>query len=337
VTAIAAALAVATAPLAGANKRDDLLKFAAEMAEHGNWREARYRWEQVAVMDPENPRVLNNLAVAYEAMGDHESAARYYQEAEKLAPDEPAIRDNSVRSRRFWGEVGGTQPDFDPIAARAALRAPDSKGKKKSKGAIDVQVSLPVPPRLDIGDRKTILIASFLGREEEVMDDADREFARFLRSEFRRGSGLDVLDIIPPPAIPEQTIDDLIVNSEFWKHLGRRYEADLVVSGAVSYDSRDLSGYKQVDVISEATGQKIRETRFVEQEEFSYRITLLFFDGASGELLFRDTLSRRLVFAGAHNDPMSAFFEISSAVASDILSVVAPRRRIDSRMIFRSS
>ena len=44
---------------------------------------------------------------------------------------------------------------------------------------------------------------------------------------------------------------------------------------------------RSVDYTSPATGQKVRRTQFVEQEEFIYSFDLLFFDGATGELLFR--------------------------------------------------
>ena len=50
---------------------------------------------------------------------------------------------------------------------------------------------------------------------------------RFLRSQYHKGSSLEVLDVTPPPAIPEQTVEDLLENREFWRHLGREYRADL--------------------------------------------------------------------------------------------------------------
>ena len=47
----------------------DTLRFASGMAKDGNWREAQYRWQLVLDRQPDNPRVLNNLAVAAEALG----------------------------------------------------------------------------------------------------------------------------------------------------------------------------------------------------------------------------------------------------------------------------
>ena len=68
------------------------------------------------------------------------------------------------------------------------------------------------------------------------MLDTNRELVRYLRAEFRKGSDLEILPITPPPAVPEQSLEDLIANREFWLHLGREYGADLIVSGVMVYD-----------------------------------------------------------------------------------------------------
>ena len=59
-----AAVAALVWARSGATEVDNTLKFAAEMAENGNWREAMYRWELASSEIPENPRIINNLAVA---------------------------------------------------------------------------------------------------------------------------------------------------------------------------------------------------------------------------------------------------------------------------------
>ena len=56
----------------------ETMRFAAEMAKRGNWREAKYRWDKAELLEPGNPRVLNNQAVALEAMGDSEGARKLY-------------------------------------------------------------------------------------------------------------------------------------------------------------------------------------------------------------------------------------------------------------------
>jgi len=335
---------------AGKDLADDLrqtMQFAADMAERGNWREARFRWEQAAEEHPDDPRVLNNLAVALEALGEREDARGYYERALAASGGHPGIRSNLERSSAFWRGVAGPPDEADDQAAGteddaaaeggddAAAPSGDTGRKGKNKGkTLRVSVGLPVPPRLKLEGNETVLVASFLSEETNLMD-TNRELVRFLRSEFRKHTSLEIPEINPPPAIPEQTVEDLVANQEFWKHLGRNYDADLIVSGVVMYDREDVSTFRDVDFISEQTGQKVRRNQFVEQEQFQYALDLFFIDGATGTLRFRDRLVRTVIFQGLQNDPIAAFYALSESISADVLAVVTQRTRIDTRMIFK--
>jgi tetratricopeptide (TPR) repeat protein len=322
-----------------------MLRFAAEMAAKGNWREARFRWERAAAVDPGDAQLLNNLAVAAEALGEPDRARELYARAIGLPPkreaDAEKISENASRSARFWKGVASTQAvvphNGAPVAAPTPPSVPPPAAEGKSRGGgetMRLSVMLPLPARLDLSNDKTLLVASFLTRQTDLLD-VGNELARFLRSEFRKKAPLQVLEVTPPPAIPEQTLDDLAANREFWQMLGREHGADLIVSGGIRFDRRDASGFQEVEDISPITGQKIRTTRFVEQEQFTYELDILFLDGHTGALRLRDRLSRGAVFRGQANDPITAFYQLSEAVAGDVLAVVAPRTREEIRVLFR--
>lgn len=323
-----AVVCLLAASLTWAGGRREILKFAAEMAANGNWREAHFRWSGVVRSEPDDARWLNNLAVASEALGEVDEAQRLYERAREIDPRDPIIRDNASRALRFRARTQGER--LDPVAARAAAGSDRVKPGRRGER---VQILLPVPPRLDLGERRRLLVASFLTGDDEVMD-SNREIVRFLRGEFRRRTPLDAIDVTPAPAIPEQTLDDLAANAEFWKFLGRRHDADVIVSGRVEYDRKDVSGFRDVDVVSPDTGQKVRTSRFTEAEEFRFVVHVLFLDGRTGELLHRDTVSRGVIFTGLNNDPLTAFFELSEGLAEDVLAVIAPRKRADTRIIY---
>jgi hypothetical protein len=328
-------------PAQGQNLKKTL-RFAADMARSGNWREARHRWEEALGQQPQNPRVLNNLAVAAEALGEMEQAGRYYDQALALSGVEERIEDNRNRFLRVLEErraLQGQEDRADPPPDRPEPAAEQEHGgdnvdKKKGK-PLRVSVAIPLPPRLELEWAESVLVASFRAPESSMLD-VGREIVRFMRSEFRKRSRLDVRDVVPPPAIPEQTVEDLLANREFWKHLSREHDADLLVSGVITFGRRDASGFYEVDRIDEMTGQKVRRTQFVEQEEFAYELDVFFFDGATGVLLFRDRMKRSVIFRGEMNDPISAFYELSEAVAGDVLAVVAPRKRVEARVIFKN-
>lgn len=333
VVAVVAFLATSfTLPLAGNKEQKKLLKFAARMAKDGNWGEARYRWQKAAAVDPENPFILNNIAVALEAEGEHEEAKGYYTEALTLSDGNDWIEDNALRLAHLLDTLDADAGDGAP-ELEAAIREDSSKKQRKGPDPTKVQILVPLPPKLDVTGIENILVASFLTDESESLD-INREVVRFLRGEFRQETSLDVLDITPPPAVPEQRLEDFIANHEFWKHLGRKHGADIIVSGRINFDRRDISGFQNLDTISNVTGQKVRSTQFVEQEEFDYVMTVLFFDGKTGELLYRDEVRRKIKYQGLSNDTLAAFFDMSEMIASDILSVVSSRQRLEQRTIF---
>src|SRR5215211_4823081 len=84
------------------------LAFGVDMAKRSLWSEALFRFHQAERLDPNNPRALNNLAVAYEAVGDYQKALEYYQKALKQSPDNRDLRANYSRFVEFYQ---GFKPD----------------------------------------------------------------------------------------------------------------------------------------------------------------------------------------------------------------------------------
>jgi Flp pilus assembly protein TadD len=87
---------VAAAPLA-ADARDDAKKqveFGIAVAQRGLWREAIYRWERAAQLDPTYAPAHNNLAIAYEHEGELDKARVAYEKAIELEPNNSYIKQN---------------------------------------------------------------------------------------------------------------------------------------------------------------------------------------------------------------------------------------------------
>lgn len=78
------------------------LDFGVEMAQRGLWAEALFRFKRARLEEPGNPRVLNNLAVAYEALGNFERALEFYQEAIKSDPSNKELKRNYSRFVEFY-------------------------------------------------------------------------------------------------------------------------------------------------------------------------------------------------------------------------------------------
>ncbi len=88
------------------------LRFAAEMAGQGLWREALFRWERVLKDRPEDARLLNNIAVAYEALGDFAKAGDAYARAAKLSGDKQVVSNWALFKKTH--EVAPAAPSSTP-------------------------------------------------------------------------------------------------------------------------------------------------------------------------------------------------------------------------------
>lgn len=125
---------------ANPNQVASQLGFGVDMARRGLWSEALFRFQQAERLEPQSPRVLNNLAVAYEATGEFDKALDYYKRALQISPDNREARANYSRFVEFYqgfraqeqraqgapGATEGTAPA--PAAAEAPEAAPEPGG-----------------------------------------------------------------------------------------------------------------------------------------------------------------------------------------------------------------
>jgi len=106
------------------------IRFGVEAASQGLWREALFRWERALKNYPDNARLRNNLAVAYESMGQFDQAEAQYKEALQFDPANKEIKDNYTSFQELVKQIRqrqpATGPDAEPNAAAATPSAPGS-------------------------------------------------------------------------------------------------------------------------------------------------------------------------------------------------------------------
>jgi hypothetical protein len=197
---------------------------------------------------------------------------------------------------------------------------------------ISVPVKIPVAQKLDMRGINRVLVASFIQNEHPTIS-LKNEIIRVLRAGLRKHTGLEVIEA-EPPELPAQNLETLLKNASFWRSIGERYEADLIVSGVVKFDTFDRSGYVQEDYISPVSGERKRRTRFAEREGFTLDLDLYFFRGQNGELVYEDSFSEDSIQEGAAADHLSVFFDLASRMEPEILGIVSPREREEQRYLF---
>jgi Flp pilus assembly protein TadD len=104
-TLVLAAIITAGAVFAGnpdAKEASAEMKWGFKAARRGYWQEALMRFEHANELTPNQPRILNNVAVAQEANGLFEMALLTYQEGLSLDPNNNALRRNYARYQEFY-------------------------------------------------------------------------------------------------------------------------------------------------------------------------------------------------------------------------------------------
>jgi len=102
VLAAAISTGIAAAGNPNAKEASAEMKWGFKAARRGYWQEALLRFEHANVLTPNQPRILNNIAVAQEANGLFEMALLTYQEGLTLEPNNNALRRNYMRFQEFY-------------------------------------------------------------------------------------------------------------------------------------------------------------------------------------------------------------------------------------------
>lgn len=78
------------------------VQFGVQMAQRGLWSEALFRFRQAERLAPDSPAVLGNIAVAYEGTGSFDEALAYYKKALAVAPSDRDLKRNYARFIEFY-------------------------------------------------------------------------------------------------------------------------------------------------------------------------------------------------------------------------------------------
>jgi hypothetical protein len=123
-------------------------------------------------------------------------------------------------------------------------------------GTVNVNFSLPVKARLDLRDHNSVTVTPFIVVNEEGQDtverrgiDVNKEFKRYLNRLLRRNTRLKIVDS-GPIDYPTYDLDALERNEDFWRFVGERAQADLIVTGSLDFDIQDRSGYRTEEYVS---------------------------------------------------------------------------------------
>ena len=208
-------------------------------------------------------------------------------------------------------------------------------------GATEVKLKLPVRARIDLQGRKTVGIAPFMvvskegeGRLAGHDVDIQKEFERYLDKLLKRESDLKHVDL-GTVNFPTFDLALLSKNQDFWRALGERAQADLILAGSLDFDVQDRSGYRTEEYVSPFDGRTYYRQVLVEQTGYEYDIVLQVYDGKTGEQLYNDNFKDfKQSDEGQAADPLAGMFENLHSLEDRIVGVFAQRDVEATRVLF---
>ncbi len=211
-------------------------------------------------------------------------------------------------------------------------------------GSTEVRLKLPLRPKLAASGRERISLAPFLvasklsERKEspQVKDlDLDQEFRRYLGKQIGRRTKMNVVTMPSDVKLPSTDLKALGEASDFWRELGSRVGADILLSGIVDFRVEDRSGYKTEEYTSQLDGRTYYRQVFIESTGFSFEVTVLAFDGRTGVKLFQETFKDQKEKSRRAADEMVGLFENLFSLENQLLGLFIVREREANRYVFK--
>ena len=135
------------------NKSETQQQFGVRMARMNLWREAMFRFKRAVEIDPSDAMAHNNLAVAYEANGDFDAAAKEYREALRLDRSNEYIQKNYSRFVEFTSRSKKRQQtrtaSTDTSATAPATTVTANVAVPPTTGTFPPPPAGPIPPPTD--------------------------------------------------------------------------------------------------------------------------------------------------------------------------------------------
>ncbi len=227
---------------------------------------------------------------------------------------------------------------------------------------LEVPVETPLQSKLDVSRFRRILIAGFVTDLENQEVDLSAETSRLLQNQLRSNTKLQVLEPDRPPLQEalEKTLekigeggsyskdekeqfklesDRLLQNPEFWRKMGEEYQQPLIVTGRLSFESQNRSGFQPEERVVRTPGGNpslVRGNRYMERKGFTLSADFLFIDSKTGETLHKERFSEEVLYSEDQRvSPLSSYFELMDRLLPNFLGVITPQRIRGTRVLLR--
>ncbi len=210
-------------------------------------------------------------------------------------------------------------------------------------GVAHIKMKLPLRPRLPLKGNERVAIAPFLlvAQADKPKDQADlakvdvqAELHRYLLSRLQKKTKLQTIDLGDTVKLPTRNLIELSRSTDFWRSIGQKENADIIVSGSLEFKIEDSAGYKTEEYVSPINGQTYFRQIYVERTGYLFDIVFLILDGKSGEKILQDEFKDFRERNRRRTDELLGLFQNLFSLEDQILNMFVPRERSVERYLF---
>jgi hypothetical protein len=134
--------------------------------------------------------------------------------------------------------------------------------------------------------------------------------------------------------LPTTHLKELTEAGDFWKGLGARTGADIILSGVVDFRVENKSGYRSEEYISPIDGRKYYRQVNIDSTGFSFDVTVLAMDGRTGARLFQENFRDTKEKNQRSVNELAGLFENLFSLENQLLGLFVVREREANRYVF---
>jgi hypothetical protein len=207
----------------------------------------------------------------------------------------------------------------------------------------EVKLRLPLRPKLAVTGRERLSLAPFLvaSKLSDKKDaprykdlDLDAEFRRYLGKQLGKRTKMTIVTMPPDVRLPSQNLKDLGEAADFWRGVGTRTSADILLTGVVDFRVENKSGYRAEEYRSPIDSRIYYRQVLVESTGFTFDVTVLAIDGHTGAKLFQENFRDTKEKNRRATDELVGLFENLFSLESQILGLFVVREREANRYVF---
>ena len=209
-------------------------------------------------------------------------------------------------------------------------------------GVTEIPLKLPLRPRLAIADDARVAIVPFVILATDESASSDRagrvdlraEFQRYLRKQLDRNTKLRVVSVDDAPEVPGRDVTSLTEDRDYWRRIGARTAADVILTGLVDFDVEDRAGYRTEEYVSPVDGRTYYRQVLVEKTGFVFDVVVLVFDAETGEKLAEENFRDFKEFDQRNYDELLGLFENLRSLETQLLSIFVSQETSATRYLF---